>query len=76
MRIPAWLKETIDGERRRAKRGRRVRIQRRDATAEIPASGGDIRGSYGFGRRAHRPDPKARYHFDNDANYSAHHPRG
>lgn len=26
---------------------------------------GDFRGRYGFGRRAHRPDPSARYGFEN-----------
>jgi hypothetical protein len=34
---------------------------------------GDMRGSYGFGRRAHRPDPTRGYCFDNDANYWVHH---
>jgi hypothetical protein len=29
---------------------------------------GDFRGSYGFGRRAHRPDPAAHYVFDNNVN--------
>lgn len=33
---------------------------------EVPASGpsGDFRGRYGYGHRAHKPDPEARYGFE------------
>ncbi|WP_311029477.1 hypothetical protein [Mesorhizobium koreense] len=33
---------------------------------EVPASGprGDFRGGYGYGHRAHKPDPDARYGFE------------
>jgi hypothetical protein len=72
MRVLAWLSDLMGGDRRTPERGRRVRIRPRGAGTE---SGGDMRGSYGFGRRAHRPDPKAHYRFDNDANRWAH-PRG
>jgi hypothetical protein len=40
--------------------------------ARVPAGrssaepAGDFRGSYGFGRRAHRPDPAAEYRFSID----------
>jgi len=71
MRFLAWLRDMIGGKRPKARK--RVRIRRRD---EGPESSGDMRGSYGFGRRAHRPDPQAHYRFDNDANYWAHHSNG
>jgi len=35
---------------------------------------GDFRGPYGFGRRAHRPDPKATYSFGDDPTHRMHHP--
>lgn len=60
----AWLSERFRG--RRDSRG----WERDLASAK---ERGDFRGSYGFGHRAHRPDPKARYGFENDANYRAHH---
>ena len=31
-----------------------------------PEPGGDFRGPYGFGRRAHRPDPNGHYVFRNE----------
>jgi hypothetical protein len=35
---------------------------------EVPVTGadGDFRGSYGYGHRAHKPDPDARYGFEPD----------
>jgi hypothetical protein len=72
MRVPAWLRQMFGGERR-PEDERRVRIRRPE---EGPQATGDMRGSYGFGRRAHRPDPKGHYGFDNDANYLAHRPSG
>jgi hypothetical protein len=50
MKAPAWLTEWM--ERRRLRAG------------TIAQSDGDFRGPYGFGHRAHRPDPQARYGFD------------
>lgn len=35
---------------------------------------GDFRGSYGFGRRAHCPDPNARYTFGDDPTNRMHTP--
>jgi hypothetical protein len=43
------------------KRGKRQVIGRRPK----PEGFGDFRGPYGFGRRAHRPDPRAKYGFEN-----------
>ncbi len=68
MPVPAWLKNLI-GDRQTRPQRKRVRIHRRE---EEPASSGDMRGTYGFGRRAHRPDPRGHYQFENDANYWAH----
>jgi hypothetical protein len=36
---------------------------------------GDFRGPYGFGRRAHRPDPKGHYSFGDDPTHRMHHPQ-
>lgn len=58
MQLFRWLKAGGSEERRRLV-GRKLKD-------EQPAKG-DFRGSYGFGRRAHRPDPKAHYGFDNEA---------
>ncbi|MGH6923497.1 MAG: hypothetical protein ACRED5_07130 [Propylenella sp.] len=72
MPLLAWLKGLSRDTQSKAEK--RVRIRKRE---EQPLSnGGDMRGSYGFGRRAHRPDPGAQYGFENDANYWAHHSRG
>ena len=35
---------------------------------------GDFRGPYGFGRRAHRPDPQASYSFGDDPTHRMTHP--
>jgi hypothetical protein len=67
MRIMAWLRDVIDGTR-----GRPLR----NAQEEMAGASGDFRGRYGFGRRAHRPDPKAHYGFENDLNQKVQHPRG
>jgi hypothetical protein len=67
-----WLKGLFG---RTSPEEKRVRIRRREEQPSLDSSG-DMRGSYGFGRRAHRPDPRAHYGFDNDANYWAHHSRG
>lgn len=67
MRIMAWLRDLIDGTRSRPLR---------NAQQEMAGATGDNRGRYGFGRRAHRPDPKGQYGFENDANHQAHHHRG
>jgi hypothetical protein len=61
----AWLNDRLGG-------WRRARGWERDLPSADEV--GDFRGSYGFGRRAHRPDPKARYGFENDPNYRVHHP--
>jgi len=50
-----------------------IRFQRPEAA--LPAHG-DMRGAYGFGHRAHRPDPHGHFGFSNDANYWAHHRNG
>jgi hypothetical protein len=42
---------------------KRPRIRRREPE---PEASGDFRGRYGFGRRAHRPDPTAIYEFAPD----------
>ncbi len=69
MRFLAWLKERLRSDRRPVpRRGRPAR----QVLSERQEAGGDDRGRYGFGRRAHRPDPKGHYRFDNDANYQAH----
>jgi hypothetical protein len=69
----AWLKSPFGGTPPEAEK--RVRIRRREGQPPLSSSG-DMRGSYGFGRRAHRPDPRAQYGFENDANYWAHRSRG
>lgn len=71
MRLLAWLRELLGGDHQRNRPEKRVRIRRPDEKLEPT---GDMRGSYGFGRRAHRPDPSGHYGFRNDANYWAHHP--
>jgi hypothetical protein len=53
MRVPVWFVELLGR--------RRSREPPQDAA---PKAGGDFRGPYGFGRRAHRPDPNAKYGFD------------
>ena len=67
MRFVTWLRDVIDGAR-----GRPLR----NAQEEIGGASGDFRGRYGFGRRAHRPDPGAHYGFENDANREVHGSRG
>jgi len=58
MRFLHWLKG--DPDRGRA----RERPRRKPEEDEKPK--GDFRGSYGFGRRAHLPDPQGQYVFDNE----------
>ena len=53
MRVQIWLIEWVARRRARA-----------PAAAAPAAPFGDFRGSYGFGHRAHRPDPGAKYGFD------------
>jgi hypothetical protein len=38
-----------------------------DPEVPITDADGDFRGSYGYGHRAHKPDPGARYGFEPDA---------
>ena len=42
---------------------KRPRLGRREPE---PPPSGDFRGQYGFGRRAHRPDPTGNYTFPSD----------
>jgi hypothetical protein len=56
MRLLNWFSD----DSRRRPRGRE--------RAQNPQPEGDFRGRYGFGRRAHRPDPDATYAFEPDAN--------
>ena len=55
MRLLNWFREGSRG-------GRPARRERHP----IPQPEGDFRGRYGFGRRAHRPDPDAIYAFEPD----------
>ena len=57
MRLLNWFKDD----------SRRDRPRRRERSPG-PQPEGDFRGRYGFGRRAHRPDPDATYAFEPDAN--------
>ena len=57
MQLPNWL--TGDTRSRRPRRRERE---------PAPQPQGDFRGRYGFGRRAHRPDPDATYAFEPDNN--------
>jgi hypothetical protein len=59
MRLMRWLK----GEPSRD----RVHRRPRKAVDESEKPKGDFRGSYGFGRRSHVPDPQGHYVFENDA---------
>jgi len=56
MQFLIWLRDRLRGEPSRA-------WERHLPPAEAK---GDFRGSYGFGRRAHRPDPSATYSFGDD----------
>jgi hypothetical protein len=60
MRFLHWLKEETSDKRRRPSRSR-------SPTPPEDFPKGDFRGSYGFGRRAHRPDPQAHYVFEENA---------
>lgn len=71
MGIFSWL-TGIFGGRRPPKEEQRVRIRRRDIASDAPT--GDLRGHYGFGRRAHRPDPAGRYRFDAEPHVRTHGP--
>lgn len=64
----------LSGTAGRAPRGSLEKPTRFDTPGDPFTGVGDMRGSYGFGRRAHRPDPTGGYRFDNDANYRVHHP--
>jgi hypothetical protein len=55
MRLLNWFREDLHGSRP-------PRRERRPT----PQPEGDFRGRYGFGRRAHRPDPDATYAFEPD----------
>ena len=68
MRILAWLTGRLRGER--------VPADLSDGWHSDfgPGMGIDGRDPYGFGHRAHQPDPKAHYGFENDPNYRIHHP--
>ena len=57
MRLLNWFKDDSRSDRPR-------RRERNPA----PQPEGDFRGRYGFGRRAHRPDPDATYAFEPDNN--------
>ena len=60
MRVFHWVRDGL--------REARARIREQSAAA---GPKGDVGGRFGFGRRAHRPDPTAHYGFDNDPNRQA-----
>jgi hypothetical protein len=64
MQFLIWFREWLGNDES-------SRSWERHVIQEGPA--GDSRAPYGFGRRAHRPDPDAKYSFGDDPTHRMHH---